>query len=365
MSDSQPDHAQRRQQLRASLAKRDCTAALITDLINLRYLSGFTGSNAALLVSADGTDLLSTDGRYTEQAAAESPDLELVVARACADSLLNRVATGPSARVGFEAQHVTVQQHAGWEHDHDTIQLVALGRAVEQLRTVKDDYELGRLREACAVGDRALAELIPSLAVGQTEREVARRLDRLMVDQGGDAVGFDTIVATGPNSSIPHHQPTDRPLERGDFLKLDFGAMVDGYHADMTRTLVVAADPSDWQRETYDLVWKSQAAGRAALAPGVDVTDVDRAARSIIEAAGLGECFPHGLGHGVGLQIHEDPFFAATGAGILAAGMPVTVEPGVYHPGRGGVRIEDTLVVAPEGPELLTTTTKELRVVGH
>ncbi len=365
MSGVEPDHAQRRQRLRSALEEHDCPAALITDLINLRYLSGFTGSNAALLVSADGADLLSTDGRYTEQAAAESPDLEVVVARACADTLLGRIAVGASARVGFEAHRVTVQQHADWQRDHDTIEFVALGPAVERLRTVKDDYELDRLREACAVGDRALAALIPLLAVGQTEREVAQRLDRLMVDHGGDAVGFETIAATGPNSSIPHHQPTDRRIELGDFLKLDFGAKVDGYHADMTRTLVVAAQPSDWQRETYELVREAQAAGRAALAPGVDVRDVDRAARSIIEEAGLGECFPHGLGHGVGLQIHEDPFIGTGGTGTLAAGIPVTVEPGVYHPGRGGVRIEDTLVVTSGGPELLTTTTKELLVVGR
>ncbi len=232
------------------------------------------------------------------------------------------------------------------------------------LRKVKDDYELACLREACAVGDRALAALLPWIGVGRTEREVARRLENLMLDLGGDALSFETIVATGPHSSIPHHQPTLRPVAAGDFLKLDFGAEVAGYHADMTRTLVVGAEPDAWQRETYDLVAAAQAAGRAALAPGVDVADVDRAARSVIEDAGLGDRFPHGLGHGVGLQIHEDPFMGSGGTGTLEAGIPVTVEPGVYHPGRGGVRIEDTLVVTHGVPELLTTTTKELLVVG-
>jgi Xaa-Pro dipeptidase len=191
-----------------------------------------------------------------------------------------------------------------------------------------------------------------------------RRLESLLIDHGGDELSFETIVATGPHSSIPHHQPTDRPIEAGDFLKLDFGAAVNGYHADMTRTLVVGARPQDWQRETYDLVARAQAAGRAALGPGVELAAVDSAARQIIEDAGQGERFPHGLGHGVGLQIHEDPFFAATSTGTLEVGIPVTVEPGVYHPGRGGVRIEDTLVVTREVPELLTTSTKELLVVG-
>ena len=166
------------------------------------------------------------------------------------------------------------------------------------------------------------------LGVGRTEREIARRLENLMLDLGGDALSFETIVATGPHSSIPHHQPTLRPVAAGDFLKLDFGAEVAGYHADMTRTLVVGAEPDAWQRETYDLVAAAQAAGRAALAPGVDVADVDRAARSVIEDAGLGERFPHGLGHGVGLQIHEDPFIGFGGDGY----------PGGRNPGHRGAR---------------------------
>ncbi len=185
-----------------------------------------------------------------------------------------------------------------------------------------------------------------------------------MLDMGADAISFETIAAAGPHSSIPHHQPTDRAVGPGEFLKLDFGAAVAGYHADMTRTFVVGGEPSAWQRETYELVATAQAAGRAAVVHGVEVSDVDRAARSVIEDAGLGAQFPHGLGHGVGLEIHEAPLIGSGGTGILEAGIPVTVEPGVYHPGRGGVRIEDTLVVTHGVPELLTTTTRELLVVG-
>jgi len=217
---------------------------------------------------------------------------------------------------------------------------------------------------ACGAADRALAELLAAggLRAGRTEREVARELESRMIDQGADAVAFDTIVAFGANSAIPHHRPTDAALRVGDFVKLDFGALVDGYHSDMTRTLVLGP-PADWQREIYDLVARSQAAGRAALAPRTDVRDVDAAARQVIEDAGYGEQFLHGLGHGVGLAIHEAPSLSKTGDGRLAAGMAVTVEPGVYLAGRGGVRIEDTLVVRGAAPELLTLTTKELVVV--
>jgi Xaa-Pro dipeptidase len=210
-----------------------------------------------------------------------------------------------------------------------------------------------------------LTALLPGVRVGQSEQEIARRLQGLMLDHGAEAVSFDTIVAAGPNSAIPHHRPTGRPVESGDLLKIDFGALYDGYHADETRTFVVGAPPTDWQREIHELVAMAQRAGVAALAPGAEVGEVDHAARSVIVAAGHGEHFGHGLGHGVGLDIHEAPMVGPTApAGTLADRTPVTVEPGVYLPGRGGVRIEDTLVVRPGGHESLTTTTRDLLVLG-
>ncbi|UVS78289.1 Xaa-Pro peptidase family protein [Actinokineospora sp. UTMC 2448] len=352
-------HAPRRDALRALLRDRDLDALLVVDLLNIRYLTGFTGSNAALLVTADGDDVFCTDGRYTTQAQRQVPDLRHVIERASAPA----VAAEARGRVGFESQHVTVDGLDVLKAATEA-ELTRAPDLVERLRLVKDETEVDALRMACAAADRALADLVEhgGIRPGRTEREVARELEARMLDHGAAAPSFESIVAAGANSAIPHHRPTDAVLQQGDFVKLDFGALVDGYHSDMTRTLVIG-EPEDWQRELYELVALAQAEGRAAVRPGAEVAAVDAAARQVIEEAGQGEFFPHGLGHGVGLRIHEAPSLAKTGDGTLAAGMAVTVEPGVYLPGRGGVRIEDTLVVRDAGPELLTLTTKQLMVV--
>ncbi|HEX3789406.1 MAG TPA: Xaa-Pro peptidase family protein [Pseudonocardiaceae bacterium] len=361
-------HARRRAALRAQLRSRDLDALLVVDLLNIRYLTGFTGSNAALLVHAEdgpGT-VFCTDGRYLTQSAAQVPDLERILERTSDLALMARVEREPARyrRLGFESQHVTVDGLAALTAAAPSVTLDRAPGLVEELRLVKDDEEIAALREACRVADRALAELIAGggLRPGRTERAVARELEGRMLDLGANAVSFETIVAAGANSAVPHHRPDDTELRAGDLLKLDFGAAVDGYHSDMTRTLVLG-EPADWQRDLYELVATAQAAGRAALAPGTEVAAVDRAAREVIERAGEGERFLHGLGHGVGLEIHEAPALSKTGAGRLIAGMAVTVEPGVYLAGRGGVRIEDTLVVRQGKPELLTLTTKDLVVV--
>jgi len=353
--------AGRRAALRALLRSAGVDALLVTDLVNVRYLTGFTGSNAALLVhvDGDGRSRFCTDGRYRAQVAAEVPDLEAVIERACAVTL---AALAPGLGVGvlgFESDHVTVDAHAALaEHKAALVRAPGL---VQRLRMVKDDAELAALRTACAIADAALAELIDhgGLAPGRTEAEVALELEYRMRSHGAAGPSFDTIVAAGPHSAVPHHSPTAAPLRPGDFVKIDFGALVDGYHSDMTRTVVLGA-AADWQRELYALVAAAQAAGRAALGPGVEVADVDAAARGVVVDAGRGDQFLHPLGHGVGLQIHEAPLLGATGSGRLAPGMAVTVEPGVYLEGRGGVRIEDTLVVTDGDPEILTLFPKDL-----
>jgi Xaa-Pro aminopeptidase len=359
-------YIRRREALRERLRQLELDALLVIDALNVRYLTGFTGSNSALLVhvSSDEASVFCTDGRYRTQSQRQVPDLRRLIERSCQLRLATLATEAGIGRLGFESHVVTVDGHAALAKVTGSDGLVATSRPVEALRLIKDDAEVAVLREACAAADTALAGLLGEggLHPGRTECEVARDLEARMVAAGAAGPSFETIVATGANSAVPHHRPTGAVLRRGDLLKMDFGALVDGYHSDMTRT-VVLGQPAEWQRELYDLVAAAQAAGRAALRPGTQLRDVDAAARDVIAHAGHGKDFVHGLGHGVGLQIHEAPALSQFGVGTLAAGMAVTVEPGVYLAGRGGVRIEDTLVVSGGEPELLTLTTKDLVVV--
>ncbi len=350
---------------------------LVSDLVNVRYLSGFTGSNAALLVFAPGSGdgapaVLATDARYRTQAARQAADLEVIIERACGRHLVRHAVARGARRIGFESHVLTVDAFAALRADlrhaeadeGNGAELVRASGAVERLREVKDAGELALLRLACEAADAALADLVErgGVRAGRTERAVARDLESLMLDHGADARAFETIVAAGPNSAVPHHRPTDAVLTDGDLVKIDFGALVAGYHSDMTRTFVLGS-ASVWQREIYELVAAAQLAGREALVCGAELAGVDAAARSVIAQAGYGEHFGHGLGHGVGLQIHEAPGIGAAATGNLRAGAVVTVEPGVYLPDRGGVRIEDTLVVGERGAEALTRFPRELTVL--
>jgi Xaa-Pro aminopeptidase len=348
---------------------------LVTRLVNVRYLSGFTGSNAALLIRADDdTPVLATDGRYRTQAAQQVPDAEIVIERACGPFLAGRAAARGVRRLGFESHVVTVEGFDALAKEACDAELVRAAGTVEALREIKDAGEVALLRLACEAADAALTDLVNDggLRPGRTEREVGRELESLMLDHGADGISFETIVATGANSAIPHHRPTDAVLAAGDFVKIDFGALVCGYHSDMTRTFVLAP-AAQWQLDLYELVAAAQRAGRETVAPGVALRDVDAASRQVIADAGYAENFTHGLGHGVGLEIHEAPGISASAAGTLLAGSVVTVEPGVYLPDRGGVRIEDTLVVCeaaaePDGrqhqpSDLLTQFPKELAIL--
>ncbi|MDV6013278.1 Xaa-Pro peptidase family protein [Haloechinothrix sp. LS1_15] len=361
-------HEARRDALRARLVEHELDAMLVTDLRNIRYLTGFTGSNAALLVHSaeDKRSVFCTDGRYEQQAAAEVGQLEQVIERQCGSALTRRAAADRERfrRLGFESQHVSVDTYDALLEQAEGVELRRAPGLVERLRMVKDESEIEAIRMACAAADRALAEVIEQgeVRAGMTERQIARELESRMMDNGAAGPAFETIVAAGAHSAIPHHRPTDAELCTGDLVKIDFGALVDGYHSDMTRMLVVGP-PADWQRELYQLVRTAQAAGCQAALGGAELAAVDRAAREVIERAGYGERFLHGLGHGVGLDVHEAPRLAKEATGTLAAGMTVTVEPGVYLADRGGVRIEDTLAVREDGNEVLTLSTKELVTV--
>jgi Xaa-Pro aminopeptidase len=371
-------HAARRARAQEKLAAWGVDAALITSLVNVRYLTGLASSNAALLLPARGPGVLATDFRYAAAAARDGGDLELVVERYIASALVSLAVARGMALLGFEAHVMTVEQHEELTSLEGAPTLVPSGPIIEELRTVKDEGELALLSRACAITDEAFSAAMSGISPGRTERELAVALERAMVDLGADAPAFDTIVASGPNGAIPHHVPGDRPFAVGDLITIDCGARYGGYHADMTRTVAVG-EPAAWQREIYDLVATAQRAGVAAATVGTDVADVDAAARDLIGDAGYDEHFRHGLGHGVGLEVHEAPIIGYGRTGTLGDRVPVTVEPGIYLPGRGGVRIEDTLVVrAPAGgsegsstragtgagaPEILTTTTRELLVL--
>ncbi len=338
-------------------------ALLVTFLPNVRYLTGFTGSAGMALVTRDAM-VFTTDGRYRTQAQ-EQLDAAGVDATVEIGATIGEQrgaiagALDPGARVGLEAATVTWSQQRELSRALDGHELVPTEGVVEQLRRVKEPGEVARIRAACAIADDALAALLPRLADGPTERDFALELEMEMRRRGASGNSFDPIVASGPNGAKPHARPTDRVIEHGELIVIDFGCIVDGYCSDMTRTVSVG-DPGPDARRLWDVVRASQAAGRDAVAEGVDCAAVDKACRDVIVEAGWGDAFVHGTGHGVGLEIHEAPRVASTARDTLEAGSVVTVEPGVYLPGVGGVRIEDTVVVTPGGSDPLTEFPKDL-----
>jgi Xaa-Pro aminopeptidase len=348
----------RRHALRGLLAHADLSALLVTKPSNVRYLTGFTGSYGALLLLHDHT-LFFTDGRYRHQAATEVPGTEVVLAPGDLIGAVGGVVRTAGNDLGFEPGGLTWGEGQRLRSALPGQAVVPAPPLVEELREVKDERELAAMREAARLGGEALEGLLPTLREGITERQVAVDLELAMRRLGADGLAFETIVAFGELAAEPHHHPGDRPLRAGDLVKVDFGARVDGYCADMTRT-VVLGKASQRQRDLYELVRGAQAAGLECLEAGVPAGEVDRACRQPIAEAGLGDSFPHPTGHGIGLEIHEAPRLRAGSRDRVAAGTPVTVEPGVYLPGFGGVRIEDLAVARPGGHELLTTVPKEL-----
>lgn len=359
------DVAGRVERLRAALEGAGCDVLLVTHLTNIRYLTGFTGSAARLLVEPHRLTFV-TDGRYQEQAAGQlaaagvAADIEIGLTLAQQQAVLSARAA-PRARLGLEAEHVSWADQGRFAAEwFPTAELVATSGLVEALRLVKDDGEVARIEAACAIADAALATVTPRLDERPTEADFGLELDTEMRRQGADDLSFETIVAAGPNGSKPHHRPSDRPIERGDLVVIDFGALVDGYHSDMTRTIAVGGTGAldDTQARMVEVVRAAQAAGVAAVRAGASTRSVDSACRAVIEEAGWGDAFVHGTGHGVGLDIHEEPRVTWAADATLAAGHVVTVEPGVYLPGHGGVRIEDTVVVTESGCRTLTRAPK-------
>ena len=351
--------------LRAAFDQHEVDALVVTTLPNIRYLTGFSGSAGVLTVTRH-TALLTTDGRYRTQSAEQ---LDGAGAAAQVDIAIGPVSQQRQAaqdllraetRIGLEADSVSWSGQRTWAALLDGEQLVATTNMVEALREVKDSAEIARMERAAAIADAALFEVLPLMGKGVTEEHFALELDTAMRRGGAESTAFDTIVAAGENSAKPHHHPGGRAIDRGDPVVVDFGATFEGYRSDMTRTFCVGEDPEGELARIFEVVRTSQAAGARAVRPGISAKEVDDVCRQIITDAGWADRFEHGTGHGVGLDIHEAPTVSQLGTAILAPGFVVTVEPGVYVPGHGGVRVEDTLVVTEDGARPLTRFTKDI-----
>jgi Xaa-Pro aminopeptidase len=357
------DVSERAPRLRAVLARNELDALVVTDLTNVRWLTGFTGSNGVAVVLSDAIVLV-TDGRYGDQAERQLAAARCVgavsvapVGRPLVPSVVELLRE--SNRVGFESAALS---HRAWRQYADLVsdeRLVPTVDLVEDGRRIKDAAEIEILATAADIATRALAEVAPTIAPGVTEVEIRDRLEIAMREIGAAGPSYETIVATGPvNAPMPHHRPTATPVENGHTVIIDVGALLHGYHSDMTRTFVVG-EPTPLQQEVYDVVLAAQTAGVAAVRPGLATGDLDAVCRSIITEAGFGPWFSHGTGHGVGLLIHENPFVNAAGGWELREGDVVTVEPGVYRGDLGGVRVEDLVVVTSTGSRNLTTFPKD------
>jgi Xaa-Pro aminopeptidase len=346
--------------LRERLAQENLDALLVASHPNRAYLSGFTGDSGVLVITA-AESLLLTDSRYTEQAEAQAPEYRVVrEAQDRVATLAETLGRLKPSRTGYESARETVATVKEWEERLlGTTALVATQGLVEQLRLVKDEGELTLLREAARLADAGFDLLLEIIRPGKTEREISLDLEFFLRRQGAEAAGFEFIVASGPRGSLPHGAASEKVIRSEELVTIDYGCFVHGYTSDITRTVAVGPVPEKWL-ELYELVRKAQEAGVQAVKPGRTGGEVDAVARGVIVGAGYGEAFGHGLGHGVGREIHEAPRLKLNGTEVLRPGMVVTVEPGVYLPGEGGIRIEDMVLVTETGGERLTEARREL-----
>jgi Xaa-Pro aminopeptidase len=352
----------RRTKLVASLKKAGCDLLVVTYDTNVRYLTGFTGDSTVLLVGRERTIAVS-DGRYLTQLAEECPGLEVII-RPVSQGLVTAVADLigklESRRIGFEASHMSVETHSKLATAATTATLVPTDGLVEALRQVKDAGEISEIREAVRLAERAFTAMRAQLRGEQTERELAHNLEHTIRGLGGEGAAFPPIIAAGDRAALPHYRPGPIRVDSADLLLIDWGARgPGGYRSDLTRVLATSKLSTKLER-VYGVVLKAQLAGIAAIRPGVSGKEVDQATRSVIEKAGFGKAYTHSTGHGIGLDIHEAPRLGPSVDVTLQPGMVITVEPGIYLPGWGGVRIEDDVLVTRDGHEVLTSVPKEL-----
>ena len=350
---------ERRAAVRERIGAEALEALIVLDLVDVRYLSGFTGSAGVLILLADGADVFLTDFRYQTQVAAElDPAIDV---RIESESLLKMscelLAGLGVSRVGFEREQLTYRAWAEWSA-REAPALVPVEEWIEELRVIKSAPEIAAIRKASGIADETFERILGEVRPGITERELAARLDLELAARGAEGPSFETIVAFGERAALPHARPGQRELRRGDVVLFDFGAVADGYVSDMTRTVAYGEPPAE-MREVYALVLEAQSAAIGGIRAGMTGPDADRLARDVIEAAGHGPRFGHSLGHGIGLAVHEAPRLGKRSQDRLESGMTVTIEPGVYLEGIGGVRIEDDVLVTDAGVEVLTSAPKD------
>jgi Xaa-Pro aminopeptidase len=349
---------ERADRLAALVAERELDRFLVSDLTNVQYLTGFGGTNGACVCGGDARVFL-TDFRYTERAEAEIEGWEVVTVK---DDWLGGIAERLTGKTGFEDHHMSVRAKGKLEEKlADGVSLEGAGGMVEKLRRVKDEAELAAIATAAELADEAWRWVLERGLAGRTELDVARGVEAWMREQGAEP-SFPTIVAAGPNGALPHAEPGEREIGRGELVVFDMGAKLDGYCSDGTRTFATG-EPGERAREVYEVVREAQAAALDAVVAGAPAEDVDTVARELIAAAGHGERFGHGLGHGVGLEVHEEPRVSQRSEDVLASGEVVTIEPGIYLPGELGVRIEDLVVVSEDGHRNLSGLPKDLQLV--
>ena len=358
--------SRRLDRLRRRMQEREVEALWVSSLCNRAYLSGFDGTAGALLITATRSALI-TDFRYVEAAREQAPEFEVhrhtsEPGERMPDVALRILHEERISQITIEAAHVSWAEYQSLQETWQGVTIEGETDLVEELRLSKEPQEIERIRQACALSEAAFAEILPLFRPGVSEREIALELEFAMRRRGARAAAFEFIIASGSRGALPHGYASEKLIEMGDLVTVDFGAEVDGYTSDITRTVAVGR-VDDEQRYIYTIVRQAQAAGLAAVRPGVRGGEVDRVARQVIEQAGFGTAFGHSLGHGVGREVHEAPRLAQGSEDMLAAGMIVTVEPGIYRPGWGGVRIEDTVVVTETGYENLCHSGKELLVI--
>jgi Xaa-Pro aminopeptidase len=352
---------QRVERLRQLLQQHELEALFVTGAVNRRYMSGFTGSSGYLLITLQDA-ILFTDFRYREQAPQQAKDYRVIEHQA--DAALTIAETLKElgvTRLGFEQHHVSFAEYQSYQSKLG-VELVPADKLIEQLRMVKDEQEVQLIEAACELVDRTYEHMLGFIKPGMTERDVALELEFFMRASGADSPSFTTIVASGYRSSLPHGAASDKVLEKGDFVTMDFGAYMNGYCSDITRTIILG-EPTDRHREIYDIVLEAQLLALDKIKPGMTGQEADAIARDFITSRGYGDLFGHGLGHGLGMEVHEEPRLSKTGKFVLEPGMIVTVEPGIYIPGFGGVRIEDDVVVTETGVRRLTKSSKQLEVL--